>query len=183
MTEKVKFFLIGAVAGIVVLGGILATQMNSLMFTERESPFGLMETVARIQRNIESVKGWKLVGLRSPSNSIRAEGAWVPEVVLIETCNTDYSKPILKQEDKLTISILIPCKIAVYKKSDGKVYIGSMNAGLMGWFFGWRIGRVMSQVAADQKKFFVFDPSRPAPKVKIPAKNKAKGGKGGIGGC
>jgi len=40
-----------------------------------------------------------------------------------------------------------------------------MNAGLMGKFFGSTVATVMTDVAADQKKFLEFDPSKPAPKM------------------
>ncbi len=178
-----KRFIAGFLTAVVLVAVIAMTQMRNVMFAERVSPFGLEETIARVQRNIEETKGWKLVGLRSPSASIRAKGAYVPDTVLIETCNTDYSKPILADDSSRILSILIPCKVAVYKKKDGKVYIGTMRAGIMGWFFGLKVGQVMSRVARDQKNFYRFDPSRPTPKIKVPEKSKAKGGPGGIGGC
>lgn len=49
-----------------------------------------------------------------------------------------------------------------------------MNAGLMGKMFGPLVGEVMGHVADDQKKFVLFDPSKPAPKM-------IEGGGGGDG--
>ena len=71
-----------------------------------------------------------------------------------------------------------------YKKNDGKVYIGTMNAGLMGKLFGPLVGEVMGKVAEDQKKFVVFDPKTPAPKMIMPAPpaGATPGGSGGGGG-
>jgi len=73
----------------------------------------------------------------------------------------------------------------VYKKNDGKVYIGMMNAGLMGKMFGPMVGEVMGHVAEDQKKFILFDPSQPAPKMieGMPGAAPAGGAAGGGGGC
>lgn len=180
-----KKLLIGFVAGMALFSILGFTKGGGLMFNETLSPFGLDETVARIQRNVQETKGWPLVGLRSPSNSIRSEGAFVPNVVLVETCNTEYSKPILKEDETRILSILMPCKISVYEKSDGKVYIGTMNAGMLGWMFGPTVGKTMMKVAADQKRFLKFDHSRPTPKIVLPKKaGKSKGGgSGGIGGC
>jgi len=62
----------------------------------------------------------------------------------------------------------MPCKISIYKKQDGKVYIGTMNAGLMGKMFGPLVGEVMGKVAQDQKLFLEFDPSKPAPEIILP---------------
>ena len=173
-------------AGILVTG-LLAWQVGgSLMVQEYPSPFGIEETAARIQANIQAA-GWDLSGLRSPSNTIRKLGATVPNVLLVEACNPDYSKPILKDDDTRILSILMPCTITIYEKADGKVYIGLMNSGLMGRLFGPMVTEVMAKVAVDQQKFITFDASKPAPPL---IRNKPGGGggtgKGGLqdlGGC
>jgi len=181
-------------AGIVL--GVLATAasgwalMPSLMFTERPSPFGMEETIARIQHNIEDnpelkAKGWSLSGLRNPARAVQTDGGNVLPVQMIEVCSTKYSKPILKEDTVRFLSILMPCKISIYKKQDGKVYIGTMNAALMGRMFGPLVGDVMAQVAADQQQFLVMDPDKPAPEMILPVAAPAAGGAGGGagGGC
>jgi uncharacterized protein (DUF302 family) len=173
------------------IAGILATailgyvSMDKLMFTERVSPFGMEETVARIQHNIEATgNGWALAGLRNPGKAVEADGGNTLPVMMIEACSTKYSGPILKDDTVRFLSILMPCKISVYKKNDGKVYIGTMNAGLMGQMFGPLVGGVMKNVAADQAKFLVFDPSKPAPQIILPkASSGGAAGGGGGGGC
>lgn len=154
------------------------------MFREVPSPFGVEETAARIQANIKAVgKGWKLSGLRDPAGAVARAGGNVLPVLLVEACSTEYSKPLLKDDTTRILSILMPCSITVYKKQDGKVYIGLMNAGLMGKLFGSKVAAVMDQVAADQEKFIDFDPSKPAPPlIKIrPGGGSAEGGD--IEGC
>ena len=59
------------------------------------------------------------------------DGGNVLPVKMIETCSTKYSKPILKDDNVRFLSIFMPCKVSVYKKNDDKVYIGTLNAGLM----------------------------------------------------
>ncbi|MBC8270344.1 MAG: DUF302 domain-containing protein [Nitrospinaceae bacterium] len=173
-------------AGVIVVA-VLAWQFGGgLMVQEYPSPFGLQETVARIQHNIKDA-GWSLSGLRSPSNSIRKMGANVPNVLLIETCKPDYSKPIIKDDKTRILSILMPCTITVYEKGDG-VYIGLLNSGLMGRLFGPMVTEVMGKVAADQKKFITFDPSKPAPPLIRPqttngGSGSSKGGIQDLGGC
>lgn len=175
----------GFIAGILVVA-VMAWQFGgSLMLTEYESPYGLEETAARIQHNIQDT-GWALSGLRSPSNTIRKMGATVPNVLLIEACNPDYSKPIIKDRDTRILSILMPCTITVYEGDDGKTYIGLMNSGLMGQMFGRMVAGVMAKVAEDQKKFITFDPNKPAPELIRPAPAGGAGGAGGpqdLGGC
>ena len=175
----------GFFAGIVVFA-IAAWQLGgSLMLTEYPSPYGLEETAARIQHNMKDA-GWSLSGLRSPSNTIRKLGATVPNVLLIEACNADYSKPMIQDRDTRILSILMPCTITVYEGDDDKVYIGIMNSGLMGQLFGRMVAGVMAKVAEDQQKFITFDPNKPAPELIRPAAKTGGSGSGGVqdlGGC
>jgi uncharacterized protein (DUF302 family) len=176
----------GFVAGLMVVGMLVYNFMGSLMFKETPSPFGLEETVARIQQNIQGVgNGWSLIGLRDPAKAVQFDGGNTLPVMLIEACSTKYSGPILKDDSVRFLSLLIPCKVAVYKKNDGKVYIGTMNAGLVGRLFGSNVGGIMAGVAADQAKFLIFDASKPAPAMVKPAPPGAGGGAGGAaaGGC
>ena len=176
----------GIVVGLVAAVGLAFGMMDKLMFKETQSPFGMEETVARIQHNIQDTgNGWALSGLRNPAKAVQNDGGNVLPVMMIEACSTKYSKPILKEDTVRFLSILMPCKISVYKKNDGKIYIGTMNAGLMGKMFGPLVGDVMAQVAADQKKFLTFDPNTPAPKMILPSASSgaAQGGGGGGGGC
>ena len=173
--------MLKAIAGFfagILFTAVLAWQVGgSLMVQEYPSPFSIEETAARIQGNIQEA-GWDLSGLRSPSNTIRRLGATVPNVLLVEACKPDYSKPILKEDETRILSILMPCTVTVYEKEDGKVYIGLMNTGLMGHLFGSTVASVMSQVSADQQKFITFDASKPAPPL---VSGKPGGGGGGTG--
>ncbi len=139
------------IVGIVFTGVLGWNMMGGMMFNERMSPFGLEETVARIQQNIEGAgKGWALAGLRFPAKAVQADGGNALPVIMVEACSTKYSGPILNEDSVKFLSILMPCKISIYKKNDGKVYIGTMNAALMGPMFGPLVGGIMKQVAEDQ---------------------------------
>jgi uncharacterized protein (DUF302 family) len=181
-------FVGGFIAGMVFLGILAWNMMGGLMFNEMPSPFGMEETVARIQQNIQNTgNGWALSGLRNPAKAVQNDGGNVLPVMMVEACSTKYSGPILKEDGIRFLSILMPCKISVYKKNDGKVYIGMMNAGLMGKMFGPLVGEIMGHVAADQAKFVTFDPSKPAPPMikGTPGGGSEAGGAGGgaAGGC
>lgn len=176
--------IIGGFFGGIVFTGLVAWQMMpSMMFNERVSPFEMEETIARIQQNIQQTgNGWTLTGLRNPARAIQQDGGNVLPVMMVEACSPKYSKPILKEDTVRFLSILMPCKVSVYKKSDGKTYIGTMNAGLMGKMFGPVVSEVMTKVAADQVKFLSFDPGKPAPKMIEGGGGDGKGGSGGSGG-
>lgn len=180
--------LVGLVAGIAVALAAAWSMAGELMFEERESPFTVEETVARIQHNIEAAgNGWSLSGLRYPARPVEAAGGNVLPVMLIEACSTNYSGPILKDDRVRFLSLLMPCKIGVYKKNDGKVYIGIMNVGLLSRLFGANVGEIMGHVVKDQESFLAMDPAKPAPPLIVP-NARGDGGSGGqpagaAGGC
>jgi len=177
----------GFVTGLVLLAVLVYNFMGGLMFREVVSPFGVEETVARIQQNIQNVgNGWSLIGLRDPAKAVQSDGGNILPVYMVEACSTKYSGPILKDDNVRFLSILIPCKISVYKKNDGKTYIGTMNAALIGSLFGPNVAAIMKHVAEDQKTFLQFDPSKPAPPmIKGTPGAGASGGAGSAaaGGC
>ncbi len=177
--------IVGFFAGVIVVGLLAHNFAGSLMFREIPSPFGVEETVARIQQNILNAgNGWSLSGLRNAAKPIEADGGNVLPVLMIEACSTKYSAPILKDDSIRFLSNLMPCKISVYKKNDGKTYIGLMNAQLIGSLFGSKVGEIMKHVAADQAKFIVFDASKPAPAMIKGGSGAAGGGAAGAaGGC
>ncbi len=175
----------GIILGVVLSLSVVWQMAGSLMFEERVSPFTVEETVARIQQNIQAAgNGWALFGLRYPARPVEAEGVSVLPVMAIEACSPKYSGPILKDDKVRFLSLLMPCKISVYKKSDGKVYIGTMNAGLIGKFFGPLVAETMEGVIADQRKFLEFDATKPAPPLILPkVGGEGGGGAAAAGGC
>jgi uncharacterized protein (DUF302 family) len=175
----------GFIAGVVFVAILAMSMAGDLMMREVESPFGLEETAARIQANIQKLKhkGWALSGLRDPSKAVAAAGGNVLPVLLLEACSTNYSKPLLKEDDSRILSLMMPCTITVYKKENGKTYIGLMNAGLMGKMFGPKVAKIMAQVAEDQAEFLKFDASEPAPPLIRTTPGGGGGGGPDTGGC
>ena len=173
--------VVGFIGGMVFFVIVAWNMAGDMMLREVPSPYSVEETAARIQQNIQSLSGngWALSGLRNPAAAVAASGTNVPPVLLIEACSTKYSGPILKEGGSRILSILMPCTITVYKKDDGKTYIGLMNSGLMGRMFGPLVGEIMGEVAKDQAQFVKFDPSKPAP----PLIKTRPGGGGGAGGA
>ncbi len=175
MLKAIGGFLLGAVVALVAVWNMA----GGMVFNERVSPFTVEETVARIQQNIQGAgNGWALSGLRNPIKPLQAEGSNALPVLMIEACSPKYSGPILKDDKVRYLSLLMPCKISVYKKNDGKVYIGTMNAGLIGSLYGSAVGDIMEKVVTDQQKFLEMDPNKPTPPMILPK----SGGDGGAGG-
>lgn len=152
--KSIVSILIGVIIGVVltaVTGWIYAP---GLMLTEHESPYDVEKTVEMIKNNAMQAK-WVVPGVSPIHKSIKKYGGGeLPPVMLINLCRPDYAYDILKEDNNKVVSVFMPCTISVYEKSDGKAYIGTMNAELLGKIFGGTVAEIMGdKVAADQKKF------------------------------
>lgn len=77
------------VAGIVFSDVLAWNLTGGLMFNERASPFGVEESVTRIQHNIQATgNGWSLSGLRNPAKGVQSDGGNTLPVLMVEACST-----------------------------------------------------------------------------------------------
>ncbi len=148
---------IGLIAGMALAGFIGWNVMPGMMLEERQSPFGVEETVERISDNAEA-QGWVVSDVKKLHKSVKKHGGGeLLPVVLVNLCQANHAFKILNEDGNKKVSVFMPCTISVYQKSDGKTYIGSMNAGLLGRMFGGTVAEVMGgPVAKDQQSFIAF---------------------------
>jgi uncharacterized protein (DUF302 family) len=127
------------------------------MILEKVSPFGHEETVKKISDAAKS-GGWVVSGVKQLDKSIAKNGGpKVLPVTLVEICNAEHAGKILLDDSSRWASVMMPCTISVYDKSDGKSYVGFMNAPLIGAMFGGLVGEVMGgPVAVGQAEILSF---------------------------
>ena len=147
----------GLVTGFVVLLVVGALAAPKLMLVEKVSPYGLEETVNKIVSAAEAA-GWNVSSVAKLDESVKKHGgAEVLPVRQINLCQASYASTILADDQARIASVMMPCTISVYTKSDGKTYVGTMNPGIMGKVFGGTIAKVMGgPVAVDQAAFVSF---------------------------
>ncbi|MCK7533530.1 MAG: DUF302 domain-containing protein [Marinilabiliales bacterium] len=54
---------------------------------------------------------------------------------------------MLELNDERIISVMMPCRISVYEKDDGKTYVGLINAGEMATRLPANIAKVMKEAS------------------------------------
>lgn len=146
----------GAIIGVVVTALIGWNMMPGMMLHENVSPYDIDKTVETIKANALA-KGWVVPGIKPLHESVKKHGGGdLSAVMLVNLCQAEHAFNILEADENKKISVFMPCTISVYEKSDGKTYIGTMNAGLLGEMFGGRVAEVMKDVAADQQNFIAF---------------------------
>lgn len=140
--------IIGIVAGILLGWLICYLAMPKLMFKETESSLGFETTVGRIQEEIDAL-GWKTPAIHDLQATMKKFDHDVAGVKVFEICHPDHSYQILKENDERIVSSMMPCRISVYEKTDGTVWISRMNSGIVAKAFNRLIRKTMSAAAAD----------------------------------
>ncbi len=169
-------FLLGIVVGAVVVAGGVMWKGSSLVVKENVSPSSVEETVARLTKAAEA-EGWKVLGVRKLDESIKqGAGLDVRPVHVVDLCHPAHAGKILAEDAARPVSVFMPCTIAVYEKSDGKTYVASTNASLLGRVFGGVVAEVMGgPVAEAQGRFVSAALSTAAPaSAPVPASAPAK---------
>lgn len=140
--------IIGIVAG-VVLGWLIAFLiMPRMMFKESTSKLGFDETVTLIEEQVIA-KGWKMPALHDLQATMKKFDHDVMSVKVFEICHPEYSYNILKESEERIASSMMPCRISVYEKEDGSVWISRMNSGVVAKAMSKIIRKSMSDAAAD----------------------------------
>jgi uncharacterized protein (DUF302 family) len=148
-------FVLGLVFGAGAVAGGVLWKGSSFVVNEVESPSTVDETVARITKAAEG-EGWKVLGVRKLHESIKqGAGLEVRPVHVVELCHPAHAGKILKEDVARPVSVFMPCSIAVYEKTDGKVYVASTNAALLGRVFGGVVAEVMGGAVAEAQARFV----------------------------
>lgn len=105
--------------------------MSSNQFiAEQVSPFDVPTTVGKIIETA-TLRGWQNPATHNLQQSLLKSGKEVRPVQVIEICKPAYSGQILERNHERIFSIMMPCRISVYEKEDGKAYIALLETSAM----------------------------------------------------
>lgn len=120
--------------------GLMATAQSAGMekpevLIENQSHYGFAETVELLSKTIVE-QGWKVTMTHDLQETMKKNGKEVLPVKIIELCNPGHAFNILSKDEYRDVSPMLPCRVSVYEKADGKTYLSRMNApafaGLIG---------------------------------------------------
>ncbi|MCK9412055.1 MAG: DUF302 domain-containing protein [Prolixibacteraceae bacterium] len=100
-------------------------QENQPIF-EKESLFGLNETV-ELLITAATDREWMNPANHDLQQSLAKAGKSVRPVKVVEICKPAYSGVMLEKSDERIVSVMMPCRISVYEKEDGKIYVATLN--------------------------------------------------------
>jgi uncharacterized protein (DUF302 family) len=100
------------------------------MIIEQQSPFDVNTTVEKIVAKAFA-KEWQNPATHDLQQSLAKSGKHVRPVKVIEICKPEYSGKMLEKNHERIVSIMMPCRISVYEKEDGKAYVTLLNMEAM----------------------------------------------------
>jgi uncharacterized protein (DUF302 family) len=122
------------------------------IFVEYESKFAFDETI-EILSEIISNSGWKILIDHDLQATLKNKGIDVLPVTVIELCNPKYSSQILKESELRIYSSMMPCRISVYEKTNGKTYLSTINSEILSLQIGGVVQHVMTEAFKDTRTF------------------------------
>lgn len=148
MKRMITGIIIGLIGGMII-GVLVAFFISpSLMFREDSYQKDFDTTVAELEKVVIN-KGWKIPHVHDLQATMLKFGKDVRSVKVFEICHPDHSYEILSRNEEKIVSSMMPCRISVYEKEDGSVWISRMNSGLMSKPMSPVVRKTMSAAAAD----------------------------------
>jgi uncharacterized protein (DUF302 family) len=100
------------------------------LIIEQLSPYDVATTVEKLIE-VAIQKEWQNPAVHNLQQSLAKAGKEVRAVQVIEICKPEYSGKMLEKSDERIVSVMMPCRISVYEKEDGKTYIALLNTSAM----------------------------------------------------
>jgi uncharacterized protein (DUF302 family) len=143
--------LIGLAAGALIAIFVVYKMAPGMMLKEDPSPHNFEKTVADFEAAVLN-QGWKIPAVHDLQNTMYKFGKTVRPVKVFELCHPDHADKILRESEERIVSTMMPCRVAIYEKADGKVYMSRMNSSLMAGMMGGIINEVMQEAYLENEQ-------------------------------
>jgi uncharacterized protein (DUF302 family) len=127
------------------------TMKQPVVMLENESRYGFDETVEKLNAAIAE-SGWKVTSTLNLQETMAKNGKEVLPVKVLEVCNAAHAYKILSADQYREVSPMLPCRISVYQKQNGKTYLSRMNAPAFAAMIGGLAGETMTAAFNDTEE-------------------------------
>jgi len=100
------------------------------MIIEKVSPWNFEKTVELLTSEAEK-RDWKIPAIHDLQQSLAKAGKAVNSVKVLEVCKPAFSGKMLEKNDERIVSVMMPCRISIYLKEDGKTYVAIINGAAL----------------------------------------------------
>jgi uncharacterized protein (DUF302 family) len=151
------FLILGFIAGIIFAGIAISVSSGEMMVKEFKSPYDFDKTVETVAQRINSAKGWHVTEIIDQNKEVKENGGYdIGNFKIIKYCHGGYSSRMLDTDDRKKIGNMMPKTFAVYEKSDGQVFVSTMNGGIMGKLFGGETEKIIEEVSLEVEDMMRF---------------------------
>jgi uncharacterized protein (DUF302 family) len=112
------------------------------MFLEDTSPANFPKTLEVFKEEVKA-GGWTILGEHNMAGILSTKGYTLHPVVVIEVCSGKYSARLLAKDEYRYVVSMIPCRVAIYQTSTGKVVISRMNTEMFAGMMSGEVAEVM----------------------------------------
>ncbi len=155
--RNIVFIIFGFIAGIIFSGVVVNISSGEMMVKEFRSPYDFEKTVSVMSDRINGKEGWHVTGVIDQNQEAIMNGGYsIGNYKIIKYCSGKYSADMLSADDRKKIGNMMPKTFAVYEKSDGQVYVSTMNGAVMGKIFGGEIERIIEEVSLEVEDMMRF---------------------------
>lgn len=147
----------GIIIGIIFSGIFISVSTGEMILKEIKSPYDFDKTVSVLSTRINAKEGWHVTAIIDQNAEVLAHnGDAIGNFKIVKYCHGAYSSEMLIDDSRKKVGNMMPKSFAVYEKSDGQVFISTMNGAVMGKLFGGEIERIIEEVSLDIEDILRF---------------------------
>ena len=149
--------IFGFIVGIIFSGVVVSISSGEMLVKEIKSPYDFSKTVSVMSDRINAKEGWHVTEVIDQNQEAIMNGGYsIGNYKIIKYCSGKYSADMLSADERKKIGNMMPKTFAVYEKSDGQVYVSTMNGAVMGKIFGGEIERIIEEVSLEVEDMMRF---------------------------
>ncbi|MDP2336170.1 MAG: DUF302 domain-containing protein [Bacteroidota bacterium] len=114
-----------------------------MLFSVNESKYDFDQTAEILSESVKT-NDWRMPHQYDLQQIMANNGFEVKPVKVFSICKPDIAVQILKTDNDRHIASMMPCRVAIYEKSDGKTYISRINAGMFAKLLVGKASMVMA---------------------------------------
>jgi uncharacterized protein (DUF302 family) len=147
----------GFLLGIIFAGVFISVSAGEMMIKEFKSPHDFDKTVELVIQRINEKEGWHVTEVIDQNKEIIENGGFaIGNFKIVKYCHGGYSAQMLEADERKKFGNMMPKTFAIYEKSDGQVYISTMNGGIMGKLFGGKAEKIIEEVSLEVEDMMRF---------------------------
>lgn len=150
MAGFITGLILGIATGILLVYLFFRLFFFRIFFLEDKSPFSFIDTCDALRVEAEK-NNWKVPMVHDLQETMLKWGKKISQIRIYEFCKPEFAYEILSNDAEKLAASLMPCRIAVFERKDGKTYVSLMNPKMISLFAGGIISRTMKNAACEME--------------------------------